>query len=154
MAKKIIWLEDEPATIDHDFVAPLERRYDFLEVEICQNYSSFFSEIVISESEGYEILFFIIDIRMLLGVGQGSMECFGKNIPVENDLEAGLEFYTKCLKHNYPNVEVLFITSKPKEHLKKDLEKFKISKDIKVYSKDEYEEFLDYIKGVCDEKCS
>ena len=135
----LIWLEDEPSSIDYDFIIPLEDKYEqIITFNICQSYSTFCEKVSLVENKINLIL--VLDIRMLI-YSRDNAPCFDKKFTISNKLSGGLDFYIQCLKENYSESNIFFVSSKPPYKLREDMNKFNID-EKNVFSKGEYKKFF------------
>ena len=140
--KRIIWLEDEPETID--VIKSLLKEYCD---DICvrQSFIGFSNELEELEDVCNNII--IIDIRMIFS-REMSFSCFEQqNIKINNELDSGFEYFNYCIKKRFEKVKVIFFSSKPKFDTMKDAKKHKIDTSL-IVSKDFTSELISIIKGM------
>lgn len=140
--KRIIWLEDEPETID--VIKNLLKEYcdDIL---VRQSFIGFSNELEDFEDTSNNVI--IIDIRMLFS-REMSFSCFDKeDIKINNELDSGFEYFNYCIKKKFKKVKVIFFSSKPKFDTMKDAKKHKIDTSV-IVSKDFTLELIEIIKGI------
>jgi CheY-like chemotaxis protein len=140
--KRIIWLEDEPETID--VITNLLKEYcdDIL---VRQSFIGFSNELEDFEDVYNNVI--IIDIRMIFS-REMSFSCFEKeDIKINNELDSGFEYFNHCIKKQFKEVKVIFFTSKPKFDTMKDARKHKVNTSL-IVSKDFTLELIEIIKGM------
>jgi len=138
----IVWLEDEPETID--IIKYQLEDYLGKEIMVCQSFVSFSNEIEELEDKRENVI--IIDIRMIFN-REMYFRCFGKRIKINNDLDSGFEYFNNCLKNRFRNLKVIFFSSKPQSEAIKDAEKHEIDTSL-IVSKDYTTELINIIKGL------
>ena len=139
---KILWLEDEPDTID---VIKNRLNEDLVkEIIVCQSFASFSDEIEELEDKKDNII--ILDIRMIFN-REMKFSCFGKVIKITNSLDSGFEYFNNCLRGRFKNVKIIFFSSKPQFEAIKDAKKHDIDTSL-IVSKDYTTELLKIIKGI------
>ncbi|MDQ7086080.1 MAG: hypothetical protein Q9M36_14725 [Sulfurovum sp.] len=72
----LIWLEDEPISIEYRFLRPL-KEYPNITVHICESYDEFCDEV--AEIEDKTKMIFVLDIRMMLNTDKNT-PCFEKDL--------------------------------------------------------------------------
>ena len=138
---KIIWLEDEPETID-----VIKRKMEKYcnDIKVCQSFSSFSDDI--EEFEDNEKHIIIIDIRMIFN-REIAFSCFKKVIKINNELDSGFEYFNHCLKNRFQKVKIIFFSSKPQKEARIDAQKHAI--DTKTIVSKEYTlELINIIKDI------
>jgi DNA-binding NarL/FixJ family response regulator len=138
----IVWLEDEPETID--IIKYQIEDYLGKEVMVCQSFVSFSNEVQELEDRADNII--IIDIRMIFN-REMHFTCFEKVIKVKNDLDSGFEYFNNCLKDRFEHIKIIFFSSKPQTEAVKDAKKHEIDTNL-IVSKDYTTELLKIIKGI------
>ena len=138
----IIWLEDEPETID--IIRYRLEKYIGKPINVCQSFISFSNEIEELEDKKDNVV--IIDIRMIYN-REMFFFCSGNKIKVNNDLDSGFEYFNYCLKNRFKHVKIIFFSSKPQSEAIKDAKKHDIDTGL-IISKDYTTELLNIIKGL------
>jgi len=138
----IIWLEDEPETID--IIKYQLEKYIGKPINVCQSFISFSNEIEELEDKKDNVV--IIDIRMIYN-REMFFFCSGNKIKVNNDLDSGFEYFNYCLKNRFKHVKIIFFSSKPQSEAIKDAKKHDIDTGL-IISKDYTTELLNIIKGL------
>ena len=138
----IVWLEDEPETID--IIKYQLEDYVGKEIMVCQSFVSFSNEVEELEDKRENVI--IIDIRMIFN-REMYFRCLGKKIKVNNDLDSGFEYFNNCLRNRFEHVKIIFFSSKPQLEAIKDAEKHAIDTNL-IVSKDYTTELLKIIKGI------
>ena len=138
----IIWLEDEPETID--IIRYQLEKYIGKPINVCQSFISFSNEIEELEDKKDNVV--IIDIRMIYN-REMFFFCSGNKIKVNNDLDSGFEYFNYCLKNRFKHVKIIFFSSKPQSEAIKDAKKHDIDTGL-IISKDYTTELLNIIKGL------
>ncbi|HIP13775.1 MAG TPA: hypothetical protein EYG73_13790 [Arcobacter sp.] len=138
----IIWLEDEPETID--IIKHQLEKYISKPINVCQSFISFSNEIEELEDKKDNVV--IIDIRMIYN-REMFFFCFGNKIKVNNDLDSGFEYFNHCLKNRFKHVKIIFFSSKPQSEAIKDAKKHDIDTGL-IISKDYTTELLNIIRGL------
>jgi len=138
---KIVWLEDEPDTID-----VVRRKIEAIcqDIEICKSFSSFSDELEGLEDKNHEII--IIDIRMIFNK-EMEFTCFEERFKIRNELDSGFEYFDNCLKSRFKNVKVIFFSSKPQSEAQKDAIEYKIDTNF-IISKDYTTQLIEKIKEI------
>jgi len=137
---KIIWLEDEPETIE---VIQDEITQYCSEIIICQSFLTFSEDIASLEDNGENII--IIDIKMIFN-REIHFQCFNKTIKINNELDSGFEYFNHCLHGRFKNVKIIFFSSKPQKEAMEDAKRHNINSDI-IISKEYTMELLEIIRG-------
>jgi len=136
---KIIWLEDEPETIE----IVRDKILEFCSnMKVCKSFSSFSDELEELEDNEEEII--IIDIRMIFN-SEIQFTCFGKPFSIHQKLESGFEYYNNCLRDKFLKTKIIFFSSKPHLEAQKDAKKHEIETDL-IISKDYTTELISKIK--------
>ena len=138
---KIIWLEDEPETI---MVIKNKISEHCIDITVCQSFSKFSYELEQLNSNSNYLI--ILDIRIVFYI-ELEVSCFGKNFNVNKELEAGLEYYLKCLKDKFDNNKIIFLSSKTAKNTQADVEKYNISPS-QVIAKEDISELIERVKNV------
>jgi len=136
---KILWLEDEPETIDVIRHKLRELGHTIL---LSQSFNSFSDDLEDIEDCSENII--IIDIRMVFNV-EMSFKCFKKEITIQNSLDSGFEYFNHCLRERFKDVKIVFFSSKPKLEAIKDAKKHKINESW-IISKESTTDLIDLIK--------
>ncbi len=137
---KIVWLEDDPKTIRNieiDIREKLETK-----AVICESFSEFSQELYELEDSSENII--IIDIRMLFNK-ENEFECFDKEFRIEEELDAGFEYYKECLKNKFKKTKITFFTSKPFDEAKHDARRYGIDINMLI-TKDDVKRLFTFIK--------
>ncbi len=138
---KIVWLEDDPKTIqnvEEDIKEKLNTK-----AVICESFSEFSQELYELEDSDENII--IIDIRMLFNK-ENEFACFDNEFKIEEDLDAGFEYYKECLKKRFSKTKITFFTSKPFDEAKHDAKKYGIDTNMLI-TKDDVKRLFKFIKG-------
>lgn len=138
---RIVWLEDEPETID-----VVRRKIEAIcqDIEICKSFSSFSDAVEDLEDRDGEII--IIDIRMIFNK-EMKFTCFNKEFKIIKILDSGFEYYDNCLKSRFKNVKIIFFSSKPRKEAQKDAKEYNIDIDL-IISKDYTTQLIEKIKEI------
>jgi DNA-binding NarL/FixJ family response regulator len=137
---RIIWLEDEPETID--VLKNRMKRYCG-DITICQSFSRFSTKIKDMEDSDDNLI--IIDIRMIFNK-EIYFNCFEKrDIRVTSELDSGFEYFNECLNNRFKNVKIVFYSSKPRTEAIEDAKKHNINRDL-IVSKEYSMELLNIAK--------
>lgn len=142
---RILWLEDEPITIE----VVREKMLKYCStIEVYESFSAFSDELEdIADSD--EVIV-ILDIRMLVNC-EMKYRCFGKSFLIEKELEAGFEYYLQCIKKRFRFLQVIFFSSKPSQSAKEDAVAYKINPK-QIISKEDFLQLIEITKGVSYEK--
>ena len=132
---KIIWLEDEPGTIN--VIRNRVKKY-CKEITICESFSYFSDKLEQLLEEKERDYLIVVDIRIVVNIDVVST-CFGDIFSVKEELEAGLEYYIKCLKNRFDDKKIIFLSSKNTKYAKYDGEKYGIPLSQIIAKNDIYE---------------
>lgn len=139
---KIVWLEDEPETID-----VVRRKLEDIctDIEVCQSFASFSDELNELKDREDEVL--IVDIRMIFNTDI-EVTCRGTEpFKIIKELEGGFEYYQKCLKSRFKNLKILFFSSKPQKEAQKEAQENDINIEW-IISKDNTMTLIEKIKEI------
>ncbi|MCK5853684.1 MAG: hypothetical protein KAG56_00595 [Sulfurovaceae bacterium] len=139
---KIIWLEDEPGTIS--VIKNRVKKY-CQDITICESFSYFSDKLELLLEEQKSDYLIIIDIRIVVNVDAIST-CFGNNFLVKEELEAGLEYYIKCLKNRFDDKKIIFLSSKNAKYAKHDGEEYGIPLS-QIIAKNDIYELIERVKN-------
>jgi len=137
---RILWLEDEPITIE--VVQDKMSKY-CIDIEVYESFSGFSDEL--EELDDSEENIVILDIRMLVN-SELKYRCFGKSFLIEKELEAGFEYYINCMKKRFNFLQIIFFSSKPSQSAKEDAVIYKLNPD-QIISKEDFLQLIEIIKG-------
>jgi len=141
---RILWLEDEPITIE----VVIDKMLKYCpSIEVYESFSAFSDELEDLEDKKGMIL--IIDIKMLVN-RELRYSCFGDDFLVEKELEAGFEYYFQCIKRRFRSLEVIFFSSKPSDRAKEDAYIYRVDPK-RIISKQDFLELIEVVKGVSHE---
>ncbi len=138
---KIIWLEDDPQTV-RNTVNYIQDEIDAY-IIICKSFAKFSQELYMLDDDNKNII--IIDIRMLFNL-ENEFSCFDKTFFIENELNAGFQYYHECLESKFSKTKIVFVTSKPFEEAKEDAKQYNIDVNL-ILTKDEPDSLLNFLKG-------
>ncbi|CAA6813434.1 MAG: Unknown protein [uncultured Sulfurovum sp.] len=139
---KIVWLEDEPETID---VVRRKLEIIYRDIIICKSFASFSDELDELEDKSDEVL--ILDIRMIFNTDI-EVTCKGSEaFTIIKELEGGFEYYQKCLKARFNNLRILFFSSKPQKEAQEEAHENDVPIEW-IISKDNTMQLLEKIKEI------
>jgi len=138
---RIIWLEDEPETID-----VVRRKLELIcqDIDVCQSLASFSDEVEELEDKKDEVI--IIDIRMIFNK-EIEFTCLDRSFRIIKELESGFEYYRNCLRDRFDNVKIIFFSSKPQAEAQKEAIENSIDTDL-IISKDYTLQLIEKIKEI------
>jgi len=139
---KIVWLEDEPETIE--VIKYRLEEYCREPIEVCQSFLRFSTAVKKLEDEKQMVI--IIDIRMICN-REIKFNCFGKRVEIYNELDSGFEYFNSCLKGRFKKAKILFFSSKPRAEAIEDAKRHQIDTNT-IISKDSTTDLIDIIKEI------
>ena len=137
---KIVWLEDEPETIEV-IVWEFEDTVEDIDIEVCQTFNNFTNKL--SKLEDSIDNAVIIDIRMNADM-ELSFNCNNKPVKITNRLTSGFEYYNNCIRDRFKNIKTIFYSSKPLKSIEEEAREHLIDIDLIVTK----ENSLDLIKKI------
>ena len=138
---KIIWLEDEPETID---MIKYQIKEYCNDITVCQSFASFSDEIEEIDDKVDTII--IIDIRMIFN-REMHFNCFDTRVKINSGLDSGFEYFNHCINGRFKQVKVVFFSSKPQVDTMIDAKRHKIDTTL-IVSKEYTTELIEIIKGI------
>ena len=143
---KIIWLEDEPETIEVILGVILDecKKIKESDIVVCQSFASFGDELENIDNPKECII--IIDIRMNAN-NEAKFTCNNQEIKVTNKLNSGFEYYNYCIKSNikFRDSTIIFYSSKPLSSIKEDAKEHNIDTKL-IVTKENSLELLNRVK--------
>ena len=139
---RVIWLEDEPGTIS---VIKNRVKKHCKNITVCESFATLSDKLEELLDDQYHDYFIIIDIRIVVNVDIVST-CFGNKFSVKEELEAGLEYYIKCLKSRFDSEKIIFLSSKSAKYAKHDGEKYNIPLS-QIIAKNDIFELIERVKN-------
>lgn len=139
---KILWLEDEPETIE--VIQHLLEAYCREPIVVCQSFLRFSTAIKKLEDKRSTVI--IIDIRMICN-REIEFKCFDNTVKIYDELDSGFEYFNNCLQDRFKNVTILFFSSKPRAEAMEDAKRHQIDSNT-IISKDSTTDLIDIIKGI------
>ena len=143
---KIIWLEDEPETIEviQGVIVDECKTISEPDIIVCQSFASFGDEL--DKIEGSKEYIIIIDIRMNAN-NEAQFNCNNKEVKVINKLNSGFEYYNYCIKDRFKDINIIFYSSKPLSSIKEDAKEHNINIDL-IVTKENSLELLERVKKI------
>jgi len=139
---KIVWLEDEPETIE--VIKYRLEEYCSEPIVVCQSFLRF--SIAMKKLEDKRSTVLIMDIRMICN-REIEFKCFGKSFKIYNELDSGFEYFNNCLRGRFENVTIVFFSSKPRAEAMEDAKRHQIDPNT-IISKDSTTDLIDIIKEI------
>ena len=139
---KILWLEDEPETIE--VIRYRLEEYCSETIVVCQSFLRFSTAIKKLEDKCSTVI--IIDIRMICN-REIEFKCFDSSVKIYNELDSGFEYFNNCLKDRFEKVTILFFSSKPRAEAMEDAKRHQIDPNT-IISKDSTTDLIDIIKEI------
>ena len=139
---KIVWLEDEPETIE--VIRYRLEEYCREPIVVCQSFLRFSTAVKKLEDEKRAVI--IIDIRMICN-REIEFNCFEKRVKIYNELDSGFEYFNNCLRGRFENVTIVFFSSKPRAEAMEDAKRHQIDPNS-IISKDSTTDLIDIIKEI------
>jgi len=139
---KIVWLEDEPETIE--VIRYRLEEYCREPIVVCQSFLRFSTAVKKLEDKRSTVL--IMDIRMICN-REIEFNCFGKSFKIYNELDSGFEYFNSCLKGRFKKATIIFFSSKPRDDAMEDAKRHQIDQNT-IISKDSTTDLIDIIKEI------
>jgi len=139
---KIVWLEDEPETIE--VIKYRLEEYCREPIVVCQSFLRFSTAIKKLADENRTVI--IIDIRMICN-REIEFNCFDNRVKIYNELDSGFEYFNNCLKGRFEKVTIVFFSSKPRAEAMEDAKRHQIDPNT-IISKDSTTDLIDIIKEI------
>ena len=104
---KILWLDDNPSTIEYEIENILEKNPN-TQIEVFERIDEFLEFLEENEIDEKDTIF-IIDIML---IDEDKIVFKDVDVTIPEDLMAGVHLYKECLKKYYPNVFTILYTSR------------------------------------------